>query len=293
MVQPGPPLPLAGRSRQKLLLTFSGVNLALYVLDVLVLGRFSLLTLGIRVVWGLGLVASSPFMGEDAAPSLRRALLCFHGALSGVCCTGLVASTGGMQSPYMAFLPTVPLAIAVIEPRDSAPAILSALLATVGEVLLVLRADQPVSQVVVWAGMTAVGAFYGVYGARQFRKAEAAEQQAHLERTRREALEKLAVSERHRAQSEKLATIGRLAANVMHEINNPLAFVRSNIDQLQRDVPAARTARLAGVADGARCRRGPAAAHAKAQLVALVRGFAGVRARSSSPSPRSSSYFLG
>ncbi|MGZ3458128.1 MAG: sensor histidine kinase [Archangium sp.] len=238
MARLDPPAHLAGRSRQKTLLTFSLVNLGLYALDVLVLGRFSALTLSIRVAWGLGLLASSRYMGEEAPPSRRRALLSFQGALAGACTTGLVACTGGMQSPYMAFLPTVPLATAVSEPQDPAPAILSALLAIAGEMFMVLRSHQPTSQAVVWAGMTAVGAFFGIYGSKQFRKAEAAEQQARLERTRREALEKLAVTEHHRMQSEKLATIGRLAANVMHEINNPLAFVRSNLDQLQRAVLA-------------------------------------------------------
>ncbi|HLM43666.1 MAG TPA: ATP-binding protein, partial [Myxococcaceae bacterium] len=63
-----------------------------------------------------------------------------------------------------------------------------------------------------------------------------AEAEVQLERSRREAVEKLAVSERQRTQSEKLATIGRLAANVAHELNNPIAYVRSNLNFLEREV---------------------------------------------------------
>jgi two-component system NtrC family sensor kinase len=40
-------------------------------------------------------------------------------------------------------------------------------------------------------------------------------------------------------QSEKLASLGQLAAGVAHEINNPIAYVTNNLVVLRRDVPAA------------------------------------------------------
>ncbi len=50
----------------------------------------------------------------------------------------------------------------------------------------------------------------------------------------KELIQKLEESDRQLRQSEKLASIGQLAAGVAHEINNPMGFITSNLSSLQR-----------------------------------------------------------
>ncbi|MDD2342461.1 MAG: ATP-binding protein [Tolumonas sp.] len=50
----------------------------------------------------------------------------------------------------------------------------------------------------------------------------------------KELIQKLEESDRQLRQSEKLASIGQLAAGIAHEINNPMGFITSNLSSLQR-----------------------------------------------------------
>ena len=47
------------------------------------------------------------------------------------------------------------------------------------------------------------------------------------------ALKELKITQGHILQSEKMASIGQLAAGVAHEINNPIGFIGSNLDALK------------------------------------------------------------
>lgn len=49
-----------------------------------------------------------------------------------------------------------------------------------------------------------------------------------------DSINKLESAKRQLIQSEKMASLGQLAAGVAHEINNPIAFVRSNMQVLQQ-----------------------------------------------------------
>lgn len=63
------------------------------------------------------------------------------------------------------------------------------------------------------------------------------EEELHLRNIDLEnALTRLKSVQEQAIQSEKLASIGQLAAGVAHEINNPIGYIKSNLDSLQQYV---------------------------------------------------------
>lgn len=81
-----------------------------------------------------------------------------------------------------------------------------------------------------------VGAIETLQDVTAHRQAEATllRHQKELESQVAKRTSELATAQRHLLQSEKLASIGQLAAGVAHEINNPIGFVHSNIGSLER-----------------------------------------------------------
>jgi signal transduction histidine kinase len=61
------------------------------------------------------------------------------------------------------------------------------------------------------------------------------------ERTRElsEALAKLKESEAMLIQSEKMSSLGQMVAGIAHEVNTPLAYVKSSLEAVKRSVPGA------------------------------------------------------
>jgi signal transduction histidine kinase len=86
---------------------------------------------------------------------------------------------------------------------------------------------------------------------RQLRDANESLEARVLERTSElsEALIKLKESEAMLVQSEKMSSLGQMVAGIAHEVNTPLAYVKSSLEAVSRRVPeagrlAAQTGRL-------------------------------------------------
>jgi C4-dicarboxylate-specific signal transduction histidine kinase len=216
------------------LLLFALGILSQYSLDVLAVGLRGG-PLAIRIAWALGMGVSALLWDEQSASAVRLHSA-VQSAVASLSFIGLVLVTGGAGSVYFHFFPCLPLIMCLLYPQDSVSASLSGLLCGGGAAGLLWAEGRPVSEVLLWAGVVVTTTLIGAYGASEFRKAQRAEAEGRVERARREALEKLAISERRRAHSEKLATLGQLAASVVHEINNPVAFIHSNLDYLEQEV---------------------------------------------------------
>jgi signal transduction histidine kinase len=232
------PTPAGAQLRQRTLLLFAAIVVALYPLDFVILGRLSLETLALRLIWAVVLSATAVVLERvERAPG--RVLSGGYGVVAAAAYLGIMLFTGGHDSPYFYFYPCLPLVTAMVSSRYLEASLTCGLGTAVSGGWLIHGAEGSLVVAVTWAIVVVCLMFFGMYGGAQFQKARSAEAEVKLERSRREALEKLAVSERRRAQSEKLATIGRLAANVAHELNNPIAYLRSNLSFLEREVLSA------------------------------------------------------
>ncbi len=104
------------------------------------------------------------------------------------------------------------------------------------------------------------------------RHAALAIENAQLFEREQRTIEELQKAQKQLLQSEKLATIGQMAAGIAHELNTPLTYIMGNLELLE--LPGARRLR------SARCwPRSPAAPSASARSRSACWPSAGPRAR--------------
>ncbi len=87
-----------------------------------------------------------------------------------------------------------------------------------------------------------IGAFFAVsfaiFGWLLGLTIAAKKRERHLARERRETLLRLAEAQSRVAQQEKMAALGQLVASVAHEVRNPLAIIRSGVQNLSEEAQA-------------------------------------------------------
>ena len=164
---------------------------------------------------------------------VSRVISHFNAFTCGVALVAAAALTGGRFSDYFAYAYALPMAFGVLAPRrpwmGAACAIGSTLAA-----IPVLHTSTGLDTLLTSELLILSSGVFSVVGTHLYRRL--AEAEAASSEAREHALSLLAQSEKARASQERYASIGRLAAGVGHEINNPLAFVKSNLKYLAEEL---------------------------------------------------------
>jgi signal transduction histidine kinase len=202
-----------------------------------------------RAAWQLGSAAglvSLVLVAREAGPRLRQWAPV---VLSGLCCllAPLALGSEGRPTQQLVSLISVPLVVSLIFFDRFEVVLVTCATGTLAAALsgdhLGLRGPEIVEFIVSAGGIFALAAGCAWMYARQ----REAELRRELART-----EQLQAAERRQAQVERMALVGQLAAGVAHEINNPLAFVSSNVSMVKEHLAGSPV--LAGE-DRCRCSR--------------------------------------
>jgi signal transduction histidine kinase len=205
----------------------------------------------VRALWIASILACAAGQRVDR-PRLATIASYLGSLATGIAVVAIVALDGGTASIYAGMLIATPFAVLVAMAELPGAAALTGVLCVVGGAAIRGSEGQPWWQIVSWLNLSIVMtvlATWGTVAARRVWRVEVA-----AARARTEAAERLAESERQRAETEGLAEVGRLASQVAHELNSPLAVVKANIQWLGQSESEHEAAERAEVlADTLRC----------------------------------------
>ncbi len=189
--------------------------------------------------FALGLwTAVSAFIIRRTPHAVGMALSHVNAMICGVVLMVSASWSGGSTSTFFGYAYALPVVFGVLVPTKPWMGATCALGAAAAALPMLAALHDPVFGVTAELLIVSSGAF-AVFGTSVYGRLARAEQASA--RSREQALHLLAESEKVRASQERFASVGRLASGVAHEINNPLAYVKSNLayitEELGLDAP--------------------------------------------------------
>ena len=193
----------------------------------------------LRAAWVLTVLAGAALQRPER-PRLATRAGQVTGFLSGAFVVAITWVTGGSDGLYAGVLLATPLTLLAAFPDLPSVAVLGGSACLGGGVAMKVAEGRPAHDIAAFALVCTFMVVLAAWGTVMSRRLLRGELEA--ERARARALQDLAESERRRVDAERLAEVGRLAARVAHEINNPLAVVKTTVawleeETLPRDVP--------------------------------------------------------
>ncbi len=202
---------------------FVGIAMAGYLPIDWVLGANLKLMVPLRL-GGAAFFLAVGFLSGRATIRTVRWLVLVCGVVLSLCIAVSIVGSGGVESPFLLALLVVPFLFTMMMPVEPNATLLVALTNLAGGCVIYAHSPKPL---IVWGSLSLMVAVFAYLHARKEKFSMIAQIHRALEHGR--VTQQLDESEQRRARSEKLAILGQLSASIAHEINNPLAFVRTNV----------------------------------------------------------------
>lgn len=211
-----------GRQKALFLVVASGLVLVAHGVDVVQAGGPNWAALAVRLGWAALLLLNAATLLRGSRRAIR--VVSTAAALGTTCLyLALLAVTGLSRSPLFSFAFVLAMLLPLFMAELRRAALASSALLLAGAFAALFLDGAPASEQLGWAHAAVVAfAVAWILAAIERRSGRA---QAALLREREEARRRL-------AESQRLAAVGRLAAEVAHEVNNPLAVARSSANFL-------------------------------------------------------------
>lgn len=229
--------PATERARTRSIFRWGGLLILGAMVVPLLTGGEALLTVAAHALWAAWVVAVGELMSREVLSLERAGLASTAGGM--LFLPAIILASGQTGALFYLLLVCLPLIIASMAPSDQPSVILSGVAGLGWVVGLELHAHHGVGLIVGWGLFSVLCTSIAGWATVLHRRSEAERKRAEAERLA--ALQRLAERELKEARTERLALLGQLAASIAHEVNNPLAYVTSNLTYLRGllDLPPA------------------------------------------------------
>jgi signal transduction histidine kinase len=216
---------------------FSGAGIIAFVaVTLLASGQGSPLQAAVHAM--MSLVLGGGALATRREPGRSRAAAIVVGLAAAAYLAVIVHLGGGLGGRDLVWLVALPLCFLIAAPEHPVAVGVCAATAVSGVVGLGLLHAHPPADLLLLTSETALLGALATFIARRNLRLRMAGLEAHERELA--AGRQLAESERQRADAERMASLGRLAAGVGHEINNPLTYVIQSLDLVREDLTGPR-----------------------------------------------------